>query len=426
MKHEELQQYYAEAQPMPMDEATIERLRPLFVTDWKHWEWNENAEVTREQAAEDIDCFFDLLRFCYAGYEYYADKVDFAGLKEQILSSLPERMSAMDVKNAFYLPLKPYINDTHFYFRTKDESSFEKAYHAYFTGITVAETVEGYTVLEDETGIFSSGYIFTAENIKEYLFETLPAPDGTRRYLIGMLSPEKVESIQLDGVSCPVHHCRTDAAETGEEQMLETERDGIPVVYHTNYCVDPNTENPFEPFRKSGETYRESAVLVWSVLNNYGGSTYYPAHFVRGLNDHAVWEVSGSVLENPLLDEEVKEPLKTYRTFLGGEKIDHSKATYNGKLFVLQNKGVASSGEGAVKFAQSVKNVCFVGSATAGCGQFGENRGYRLPNSGVTFHMGYKVFNMDGFEEGKGIAPDYWLDTTDPVGAVVEYIKTLK
>ena len=108
------------------------------------------------------------------------------------------------------------------------------------------------------------------------------------------------------------------------------------------------------------------------------------------------------------------------------EKIDHTQATYNGKLFVLQNKGVASSGEAAVKFAQSVKNICFVGSATSGCGQFGENRGYRLPNSGVTFHMGYKVFNMDGFEEGKGIAPDYWLDTTDPVGAVVEYIKTLK
>lgn len=426
MKREELQKYYAEAQPMPMDEATIERLRPLFVTDWKHWEWNENAEVTREKATEDIDCFFDLLRFCYAGYEYYADKVDFAGLKELILRSLPERMTAMDVKNAFYLPLKQYINDTHFYFLTGDASSFKRAYGAYFTGITVTETAAGYMVLEDETGIFSSGYIFTSENIKEYLFETLPAPDGTRRYLVGTLSPEKIESILLYGVSCTVHRCRTDAAETGEEQMLETERDGIPVVYHTNYRVDENAENPFEPFRKSGEKYRDSDVLVWSVLNNYGGSSSYPANFVRGLNDHAVWEVNGSVLKNPLLDEEVQEPVKTYQTFLGGEKIDHTQATYSGRLFVLQNKGVASSGESAVKFAQSVKNVCFVGSATAGCGQFGENRGYRLPNSGVTFHMGYKVFNMDGFEEGKGIAPDYWLDTTDPVGAVVEYINTLK
>lgn len=426
MKHEELQHYYAEVQPMPMDEATIERLRPLFVTDWERWDWNENAEVTREQAAEDIECFFDLLRFCYAGYEYYADKVDFAELKAQILRSLHEHMTAMEVKNAFYLPLKPYINDTHFYFLTNDASSFKKAYHAYFTGIIVTETTGGYTVLEDETGLFGFGHTFASDDIRENLFETLPASDGARRYLIGTVSSERVENILLDGVSCPVHRCRTDAAETCEEQMLETERDGIPVVYHTNYRVDPNTENPFEPFRKSGETYRNTEFLVWSVLNNYGGSSSCPAHFIRGLNDHAVWEVSGSVLTNPLLDEDAKEPVKTYHTFLGGEKIDHTQATYQGKLYVVQNKGVASSGEAAVKFAQSVKNVCFVGSATSGCGQFGENRGYRLPNSGVTFYMGYKVFNMDGFEEGKGIAPDYWLDTADPVGAVVEYIKTLK
>jgi len=426
MKHEELQHYYAEAQPMPMEESTLERLRPLFVTDWEHWEWNEDAEVTREQAAEDIECFFDLLCFCYAGYEYYADKVDFSGLKDQILGSLPERMTAMEVKNAFYHPLKQYINDTHFYFLTGDASSFRRAYCAYFTGITVTETADGYAVLEDKTGNFDIGYVFASENIKEYLFETFPVPDGTRRYLIGTLSPEKIENILLCGVSCPVHRCHTDAVETCEEQMMETERDGVPVVYHTNYRVDENAENPFEPFRKSGEKYRDSEVLVWSVLNNCGGSSSYPAYFVRGLNDHAVWEVNGSILKNPLLDETVKESVKTYQTFLGGEKIDHTQATYNGKLFVLQNKGVASSGEAAVKFAQSVKNVCSVGSATSGCGQFGENRGYRLPNSGVTFHMGYKVFNMEGFEEGKGIAPDYWLDTSDPVGTVVEYIRTLR
>lgn len=243
---------------------------------------------------------------------------------------------------------------------------------------------------------------------------------------MGILSANPVETITVGGVSCPVHRCRTDFVKTCEEQWMETERDGIPVVYHTDYCVDHSVENPFEPFQKSGEKYRDSEVLIWSVLNNGGGSSYFPKHFIEGLNDHAVWEVDGSVLKNPLLDDKMDEKVKKYQTFLDSHKIDHTQATYGGRLFVLQNKGVASSGESAVKYAESVKNVCFVGSATAGCGQFGENRRYHLPNSGVPFMMGYKVFNMNGFEEGKGIAPDYWLDTTDPVGELVEYIKTLK
>jgi hypothetical protein len=95
-------------------------------------------------------------------------------------------------------------------------------------------------------------------------------------------------------------------------------------------------------------------------------------------------------------------------------------------MFVLQNKGVASSGESAVSYARSVKNVCFVGSMTAGCGQFGDLRRYRLLNSGIYFVMGYKVFNMDGFEEGKGFMPDYWLDTRDVFDETTDFIKAMR
>lgn len=57
-----------------------------------------------------------------------------------------------------------------------------------------------------------------------------------------------------------------------------------------------------------------------------------------------------------------------------------------------------------------------------GCGQFGDHLSYRLPHSGIVMRMGYKVFNMDGFEEGKGIRPDYWLDEDDPIAALKAYL----
>ena len=426
MKKEELKYYYADAEPVEIDEATLERLRPL-IGDMEAETWEPDAAVTRADAAEDIGCFFDLLRLCYAGYEYYADKVDFSGVQERLIRELPEEtVTAVELKNRIYRALKPYINDTHFYFLTGDATSFQNPYCAWFTGVTVAETDDGYTVTADETGLFGIGHRFSADEVRAYYFETLPAPDGTRRYLLGVLSPEKEKTLPLAGISCPLHRCRTDLADTCGEQWKETERDGIPVVYHTRYGIDRALEHPFETMRKMGARYRNTEVLIWSLLNNCGGNSMLPQKFMEGLNDHAVWVVDGAILKNPLLDEDLKEPVKSYRTFFDDSVIDHTKATYNGRLFVLQNKGAASSGESAVKYAESAKNVCFVGSATAGCGQFGDNIRYRLPHSGMSFMMGYKVFNMDGFEEGKGIAPDYWLDSDDPVGDVAEYIKTLK
>ena len=40
--------------------------------------------------------------------------------------------------------------------------------------------------------------------------------------------------------------------------------------------------------------------------------------------------------------------------------------------------------------------------------------------------MGFKVFNMTGFTEGRGILPDYWIDSADPAKTVAEYINSTK
>ena len=90
---------------------------------------------------------------------------------------------------------------------------------------------------------------------------------------------------------------------------------------------------------------------------------------------------------------------------------------------MLQNKQTASSGEAAVMYARSVKNAVFVGSATMGCGQFGDLMKWTLPHSGVTFAMGYKVFHMEGFEEGRGLLPDLWLDSDRPWDELCAWIR---
>ena len=63
-----------------------------------------------------------------------------------------------------------------------------------------------------------------------------------------------------------------------------------------------------------------------------------------------------------------------------------------------------------------------VGSGTFGCCTFGDCLLYQLPNSGIVFSYGFKVFFHDAFEEGKGFLPDYWIDDEDPVSVARQYI----
>lgn len=432
MKREELRKYYTNANPRPLDDATIERLRPLV--DAKD-EWAGNVPLTREAAVEDIECFFDLLKYCYAGYNYYADKVDFAQAKADVLAALPEDgITAVDVKDALYNRLKPYINDTHFAFECGGWESFKKSYNAYFTGLTVEECDGGYKVTRKETDEGKVGHIFTAEETEGHLFETFPSSDGTKRYLVGVLSYETPETLEIGGFTLPLHLCRVDTLREpkGDGAWSWWTWNNLPLIKHLNY-VDSEVERTRKAFNLDetanayqdyGKSLAKEPVFMWSLLGNYGGNSRYPEDFIRALNDYAVWESDCAILSNPILDKDMTEKVSKYRVY-ESEKIDHSKAKYEGHLFVIQNKGVASSGESAVKFAESVKNVHFVGGATSGCGQFGDLRRYRLANSGIQFVMGYKVFNMDGFEEGKGLVPDYWLDTTEPYSDIEGYIRMM-
>ena len=95
---------------------------------------------------------------------------------------------------------------------------------------------------------------------------------------------------------------------------------------------------------------------------------------------------------------------------------------YNGKLFVVTNKRVASSAEMAVSPAFNIKNAILVGSATSGCSNFGECLMFQLLHSGIMLFCGHKVFYHDKFDEGKGFLPDYWIDDENPLAVVEEYI----
>lgn len=431
VKREEFDKYYKNVKPVELDSETVERLRPLVdVED----EWAGDVLISREKAVYDIECFFELLKYCYAGYLYYADKIDFDGIEKELISSVPnDGINAVGLRNALYTALEPYINDTHFAFLGDGGKSFAKPYRAFFTGLTVEANEEGFFVVESEIENVAKGTVFSAEELDGYLFKTFPSANGRDRYLVGVFTSDRPETISIGELSLPLHRCRIDSVREDPNKVGAWSLwtwNGINLVNHTGYGNEEveNTRRAFgtkedeDPYYEMGEELRDDPALMWSLLGNSGGNSVYPQSFINGLNGYALWENDCAILCNPMLDPDMTEKAARCETYCS-EHIDHRKAKYAGHLFVLQNCGVASSGESAVMFGRSVKNAYFAGSATSGCGQFGDIRRYRLLNSGICFVMGYKVFNMDGFEEGRGFAPDYWIDDDSPFGIIEEYIR---
>lgn len=417
MKKELFDKLYSNHTPVAIPENIIDKIKPRKIS-----QGFENIQnIPLDKAAEDIEQFFNILKYCYSGYEYLENTVDASAVKADIINRLPQNTSTAELIELLYESLSEYINDTHFSFNCDNGVCFAKEYIAYFSNLTLEEDGGKYTVIKTG-GEVDIGYLFTHDSVKDYLFETLPAKSGKRRYLLGVYSPVITKNITVAGFNLPLHSCKTDNFTPCDDDIKTEYIKNIPVVYHTTYGRYEVKHSP-DDYKASGLGLKDSPCLVWSLLSNGGGDSTYPMHFMLGLNNNAVWEVDLAVIRNAAFDSSLP-PVKKYDIY-NIPKPDMTKSEYNGRLFVLQNKVVASSGEAAIMYARNVKNVCFVGSATAGCGQFGDNVTYELDNSKLRFRMGYKVFNMDGFDEGKGLLPDYWLDSENPVEDVIEYTKSI-
>ena len=435
MKREEFKRLYQNAEPYRADPALIRRLKPLCDPEFTKGP-DPVKTLSREEAAEDIGLFFDLLPLAYAGYPYFRERADFPGIRRKLTEGLgADGISSAELRSRIFGALKPVINDTHFAFDGAEPAlRFYRPFLAYFAGLTVEKRGEDY--LSCEGGELEAGTVIPAAELKDRLFPTLPAPDGSERWLVGILTDGKPESLAVGGRVLPLHRCRTDATEgihgMGAESSAYSEWtwNGMPISVDTDFTdrgvhiTREQLGGKGEPHRERGKGHAADPVLVWSLLGNSGGNSDYPMQFIEGLNGYANWETDCAILVSPLTDGGAEDGTVSWEV-CKGQRTDPSRGKFSGRLFVLQNKGIASSGESALKYAASVKNAVFVGSATAGCGQFGDVRRFRLPNSGISFRMGFKVFNMDGFEEGKGFLPDYWVDLEgDEIYSVIEdYIK---
>lgn len=407
---------------------TVESVKRCFVPYERSEEAIERAtnfaRVSAAEAIQDVKDFFNCLKRCYSGYDYFIgdEKCDEIcnWVIKKVKSKLLRRISNKELSELLYGSLRDIITDSHFLiYASGIERNFARKHIAYVTDIVVRECIEGYVVVKGNEE-FPCGYRFGEGEVKEFLLPTLYVDESAtgeeKYYLLGKYTLTETKEIMLSGKCIPTHRILSDmAVQEGEDRL--SFKDGYAIANHKSYGMPWNREL-MDEFYQEGLSCAQTEVVILNLLSNGGGSSDYPEHFYRGLSGIEENGFSGAHLPMP---ENVKVGVKTYDRYDCVKESD-IKNTFQGKLFVVMNKGTASSAEMAVSPAFYMENAILAGSATYGCGTFGECLFYQLPNSGILFRNGHKLFWHERFEEGVGFLPDYWIDDINPVEVIEKYV----
>lgn len=98
--------------------------------------------------------------------------------------------------------------------------------------------------------------------------------------------------------------------------------------------------------------------------------------------------------------------------------VGKAQQPFGGEMVLVVDRTCASACEGAVTVARGVFDALVIGTNTRGVHVFIEPLPYRLPKSGLVVRMARKMMapseqKNDSFCEGRGFAPDIWIDLRD-------------
>lgn len=448
----------------PLAEYIGDVYRP---TSFRELDYSREGEcpdsISAEEALEDISHLRYIFENGYSGYEYWQNRgVDFEGLFDGLenLAETGAPVSVADFENAIAEGLRD-IQDGHLSIQGHGYHRFLSRKSPYFADIIL----EGATGSEELLVAFSEftevqpGMVY--EGSEENLFR-IPSRTGTEQYQLGVFSGEEITEEQFafsrgedSGtailLTVPLHPCRLAEASPIDSVLCLSEIDGIPLVRASSFSREASGE--LQNIAALGSELAGSEKLIVDLMGNTGGSSRYPQEFMAALNGVAQWRMYFAVLISPAtvgafaavpitndLPPDAGEMIASMRTslerlrgnpiriwmYILDEIPPRQYGSFQGQAVFLVDRSVASAGEAFIDYSRCIPNAVVMGENSAGAGIFGEICRYCLPNSRIRLGVPSKLFIAPGFEEGVGYLPDYWLDTSDPVGEAARWLNDLE
>jgi len=431
---------------------TFYDLTPLMPGEWQ----SLPPTVTPEEAIEDVEIFFDVLRYVYGAYQYFGGDEVFEPVKEQIIKDILRDSNAIagtEFVQLLYRHLSPIIIDHHlsirhgssafasfgpsYSFLVSSDAFFDKSDFSFRNrenGLYITEII-GYDLvdimrlqLDESVRHFYAPVVMRDGLSAASLMLTIVYEDGTNGELELRVPSSHRNSIApptvltyIDDIPVVPLKMMLGLGDTAQGQYSKKFLDYARLLQDEPVVIlDLRTNEGGSPILPiiwmhllSGEVVRENAIL----LTNWGSGFEYP------------WRPWGDTPETNkyYIPVEYGEEFSFlfHRTIVNGFPIEN----FNGRrivereqiLIVLVDRSTASAGELFTDIAFNMKNTLVIGQNTFGTLTCNLSYPYlRMPNSGIILGLGRGLMlHPEGhFAEGVGYRPDVWV-TGDALAAAI-------
>jgi len=176
----------------------------------------------------------------------------------------------------------------------------------------------------------------------------------------------------------------------------------------------------FDTLRINSEVELQGAATFWGCQGALASGDGAGSAWIRSRVRQAEQERERAMAERGPFVERIE-----------GHYVERGRAPsrFEGRLVLLTDRGCGSACETSVLLARQLPGALIVGENTEGTMKVGELRFYRLPDTGVWVSIGRRVHRDPAtgtFPEGRGYAPDVWLDAIDPDAAVRRLVACLR
>lgn len=433
----------------------------LYARNPEKIKYNPLNIITIDEAKEDIDTLFNLLRYTYGAYGYFGGDEVFYKAKQNIINSLKDKIniSVGELSDILWEKLSFCSNDGHFYIsKNLNNHNSDKNYKV----MKIYYFYDKFDFFKDEKGYYK------INGNESYYIESIDGNEDVDKFMKLTINDEgklvyaiaKIDKMSFD-VNLPYELVTNVKYVYGynkvlEEQITLTELNryapsdkksekgyefyvdkGIPTFSLKRLWKESKEDASHDEFAKSASKFKEYPVNILDIRETMGGSWLCVYNWVQNYIGH---ELANKDIYMNVNSKVIKKAMKIYGCNTENSiddlfHIDKSEEVIRGKndnlIFMLIHKRNASSSDLIIRNLKQLDNVILVGSNSAGIALALDILHYKLKNSNIDVALGQGLSitaEGDGFEL-KGYEPDILVDSDkaeEKVKKLINHYKLLK